>query len=66
MSRDILSAGSAPVGEMMAALASLLQRPFHHSKALYRFLANPRVRAEALLERVPPGKALWPRRGRRF
>jgi len=60
MSRDILAAGSAPVSEMMAALASRLQRPFHHAKALYRFLANPRVRAEALLERVSRESALAP------
>ncbi|WP_269801864.1 hypothetical protein [Thermus sediminis] len=37
---------------MVATLPSHLQRPFHQAEALYRFLANPRVGAEALLERV--------------
>ncbi len=52
MSRGLLAAGSARVSEMVATLPSHLQRPFHQAEALYRFLANPRVGAEALLERV--------------
>ncbi len=47
-----MAAGSARVSEMVAALPSHFRRPFHQAKALYRFLANPRVGAEALLERV--------------
>jgi hypothetical protein len=43
---------------MVATLPSHLQRPFHQAKALYRFLANPRVGAEALLERVCRESAL--------
>jgi hypothetical protein len=58
MSRGILAAGSARVSEMVATLPSHLQRPFHQAKALYRFLANPRVGAEALLERVCRESAL--------
>jgi hypothetical protein len=53
-----LAAGSARVSEMVATLPSHLQRPFHQAKALYRFLANPRVGAEALLERVCRESAL--------
>jgi len=58
MSRGILAAGSAQVSEMVATLPSHLQRHFHQAKALYRFLANPRVGAEALLERVCRESAL--------
>ncbi|WP_232822476.1 transposase [Thermus sediminis] len=58
MSRGILAAGSARVSEMVATLPSHLQRPFHQAEALYRFLANPRVGAEALLERVCRESAL--------
>jgi hypothetical protein len=43
---------------MVATLPSHLWRPFHQAKALYRFLANPRVGAEALLERVCQESAL--------
>jgi transposase len=43
---------------MVATLPSHLQHPFHQAKALYRFLANPRVGAEALLERVCRESAL--------
>jgi hypothetical protein len=43
---------------MVATLPSHLQRPFHQAKALYRFLANPWVGAEALLERVCRESAL--------
>ncbi|WP_232822426.1 hypothetical protein [Thermus sediminis] len=58
MSRGLLAAGSARVSEMVATLPSHLQRPFHQAEALYRFLANPRVGAEALLERVCRESAL--------
>jgi hypothetical protein len=43
---------------MVATLPSHLRRPFHQAKALYRFLANPRVGAEAFLERVCRESAL--------
>ncbi|MCJ1550169.1 hypothetical protein I6N57_18650, partial [Acinetobacter baumannii] len=47
-----MAAGSARVSEMVASLPSPLQNRFHQAKALYRFLSNPRVEAEALLDRV--------------
>lgn len=50
--RGALAAGSARVSEMVASLPSPLQNRFHQAKALYRFLSNPRVEAEALLDRV--------------
>lgn len=50
--RGALAAGSARVSEMVATLPSRLQNRFHQAKALYRFLSNPRVEAEALLDRV--------------
>ncbi len=50
--RGALAAGSARVSEMVATLPSPLQNRFHQAKALYRFLSNPRVEAEALLDRV--------------
>ncbi|RYM27124.1 transposase, partial [Meiothermus sp. PNK-Is4] len=52
MARGILATGSTRVSEMVASLPSHLQRRFHQAKALYRFLDNPRVKAEALLERI--------------
>ncbi|RTI36087.1 transposase, partial [Thermus scotoductus] len=37
---------------MVASLPSPRQNRFHQAKGLYRFLASPRVEAEALLDRV--------------
>jgi hypothetical protein len=54
----MLASGSSRVSEMVAALPQRLQRQFHHAKALYRFLDNERVQAEALVERVCRESAL--------
>lgn len=52
MAQGMLAARSARVSEMVATLPSFLTRPFHQAKALYRFLSNPRVGWEGLLQRV--------------
>jgi hypothetical protein len=48
----MMAACSPRVSEVVASLPPRLRRRFHQAKALYRFLGNRRVSAEALLERV--------------
>ncbi|WP_240695530.1 transposase, partial [Thermus tengchongensis] len=50
--RGMLASRSVRVSEMAAALPPSHGRLFHQAKALYRFLSNPRVGWEGILQRV--------------
>ena len=47
-----MASGSPKISQVVAALPPETQRRFYQAKALYRFLDNRRVSAEAILKQV--------------